>query len=118
MTPYLANLINGAVCVVMGLWGYTTTHATTALIAPILGLVFLACTKGFRTNNKIIVHVVVVLTLLLLIALIKPLTGALNDNDTSGLIRIGVMLLTNAVALVVFIKSFIDVRRNRNTTGQ
>jgi hypothetical protein len=56
---------------------------------------------------------VVILTLLVFIALFKPLTGSIARSKTGAIIRVLVMIVTNLIALVIYIKSFIDVRRNR-----
>jgi hypothetical protein len=113
MKPYMANLINGAILVVMGLWGYFASEGAsfTALIAPAFGVVFLLCTPMMKKENKVVAHIVVLLTLLIIIALIKPLMGA--DGDSMKILRIGTMMFSSVVAMVVFIKSFIDARKAR-----
>jgi hypothetical protein len=49
---------------------------------------------------------------LVFIALFKPLTGAFARNNTAAIIRVLIMILTNLTALIIYIKSFIDARRN------
>ena len=51
--------------------------------------------------------------LVILVALIKPLTAALGREDGMATMRVVVMMLSTATALFYFIKSFIDVRRAR-----
>ena len=63
------NLINALVLIAMGLWGYLELNSPTALIPVGFGVVLLLCYQGVKNQNKIIVHVAVLLTLLILIAL-------------------------------------------------
>ena len=54
-----------------------------------------------------------VLTLLVLIGLIKPLSGTIARGDMIALGRVVVMLLTTIWALVAFVQSFIAARKSR-----
>jgi hypothetical protein len=115
MNAYTAHLINSVALILMGGWGYFATSSNTALIPVAFGVVLLALSKGVKTENKLIAHIAVLLTLLVFGALVaKPLISALRDGDTLGSIRVGVMVLTSLIALVYFIKSFIDARKARN----
>lgn len=113
MKPAQMNMITGAVLLALGLWGYFTSTSSTALIAPAFGLLFLALSPLFNKGNKIVVHVVVLFTVLLTLMFIMPFRGAIGRGDTLAMVRVGLMLLTTAVASVVYIKSFIDARKNR-----
>lgn len=129
MKPYIANLLNAAVLIGMGLWGYFSIDPTvidpetgeevgrsvTALIAPAFGLIFLLCTPLLKKENKAVAHIVVLLTFLIIIALIKPLTGNMAEGDTMGIVRVGAMILTSVIAMATFIKSFIDARKARQS---
>jgi len=117
MNAYTAHLINSASLILIGGWGYFATNAKTALIPVLFGVVLLSLSNGVKLENKAIAHVVVVITLLVMISLIiKPLMVALNDGDTLGTIRVGAMVLTSLLALIFFIKSFIDARKARNAS--
>ena len=63
-------------------------------------------------------HIAVLLTLLILGGLVKPLTAALGREDGLAIARVSVMILSTIVALVFFIKSFVDVRRARAAAAQ
>ena len=116
MKPYQSNLLNAIVLIVMGLWGYLASDSpsSTALIPVAFGALFAAVTQPFKNENKIVAHVVVLLTLLLIIALFMPLMGAINRGETLGIVRVGLMILTSSYALYTFIKSFIDARKARS----
>ena len=115
MNAYTAHLINSTALILMGGWGYFATGSKTALIPVLFGVVLLSLSNGVKLENKAIAHVVVVITLLVLGSLIaKPLLSALRDGDTLGTVRVGIMVLTSLIALIYFIKSFIDARKARN----
>ena len=114
MKPYLANLINAVVLIGMGLWGYlaSSDSSPTALIPVAFGFVFAAATPLFRRGNKVVAHIVVVFTFLLIIALYVPMKGAVERDDSLAMFRVGFMMLCCLLALIVYIKSFVDARRN------
>lgn len=115
MKPYIANIINAIVLIAMGSWGYLGSEdpSPTALIPVAFGIVFLAVTPLFKKDNKVVAHIVVLLTLVLIISLIMPLKGALGRDDSSAAIRVGLMIVTSVIAMFTYIKSFIDVRKAR-----
>ena len=115
MKPYIASLINALVLIAMSLWAYTTADSpsVTALIPGFFGIVLMACLPGVKKENKIIAHVAVTLTLIVFIALFMPLRGAINREDAVAIFRVSLMLITTLIAMVAFIKSFIDVRKKR-----
>ena len=116
MKPYQANLINAAVLIVLGLWGYFSSESPspTALIPVAFGAIFAIATPPFKKDNKIVAHIIVLLTFLLILALFMPLRGALERGDTSAALRVGLMVISSLAALVVYIMSFVKVRRERN----
>lgn len=111
--PYLINFINAIVLVSLGSWGYfaSDTPSPTALIPVIAGIILLLLTPGFRKGNRIIAHVAVIITFVILIGLIKPLTGAIGRSDIPAIARVVIMMLTSITAMILFVKSFIDARR-------
>ena len=115
MKAHTASLINGLVLIGLSLWGYfsSDTPSVTALIPAIIGFILLLCNKGVQRENKIIAHVAVLLTLLVLFGLIKPLMGALDRNDNAAVARVLVMVITTIFAIISFVKSFIDARKKR-----
>ncbi|NND06661.1 MAG: hypothetical protein HKN87_09795 [Saprospiraceae bacterium] len=113
MKPSSANILTAIVLIVMSAWGYfgSETPSVTALIPAFFGIVFLALSGPFRKENKVVAHIIVVLTLLVFISLFKPLSGVLSRNDTLGIVRVGAMLVVSLIALVIYIKSFIAARK-------
>lgn len=113
MKPYFINFLNALVFIILGTWAYFSSDSpsVTALIPVFAGVLLLAITPGFRKGNKILAHVAVTLTFLMLFALIKPLTGAIGREDQLGIARVVIMMITSLISMIVFIKSFIDVRK-------
>ena len=119
MKAHTASLLNALLLVSLSCWGYLSsdTPSMTALIPTFIGAILLALNKGVKEENKVIAHVAVVLTLLILIGLIKPLMGAMGRGDSMAIARVSIMLVSTIVAMVFFIKSFIDARKNREAQG-
>ena len=119
MKAHTASLMNALILIGFGLWAYLGSDAPskTALIPVVFGAVLLALYPGVKKENKIIAHIAVLLTLLILVGLVKPLLGALDRNGLA-VVRVIVMMASTVVALVFFIKSFIDVRRAREKASQ
>lgn len=119
MKPHTASLMNALVLMALSAWAYvgSETPSFTALIPAGFGVVMLVCYPGVKAENKIVSHIAVVLTLVLLLGLLLPLRGALGRGDNVAVFRVALMVLTTVVALVAFIKSFINVRRQRAAGG-
>lgn len=112
MKPYLINLINAIILIAMGAWSYlgSDTPSKTALIPVFFGIVLFIVTPQFRKGNRVIAHIAVILTLFIFIALFKPLTGAINRSDSLAISRVVIMMVSSLLALIIFIKSFVDAR--------
>ena len=121
MKAATANLLNAIVLIAAGLYGYfgisasDGTHSLTALIPAAFGILFLAMQKGVANHNKIISHVVVVLTLLLLVMCIMRFVKVQDWVDKKYIFL--ACVISNAVALIAFIGSFIEVRKNRKISN-
>jgi hypothetical protein len=117
MNAYLANLINALVLVGLGTWGYLSSESPsiTALIPVGIGAILLICSPGVKKENKVIAHIAVVLTLLIFLGLIKPLSGAIGRSDTAAILRVVVMMGTTVLSLVYFVRSFIAARKSRSS---
>ena len=113
MNASKANLINSITLIVLGLWGYLDSSAMTALIPVGMGLTLGAFTGGIKNGNKIIAHIAVLGTLIILIALVGMRLPKSIDLGGIGLYRVIAMIMTSSIALIYFIKSFIDNRRSK-----
>lgn len=118
MNAYKANTINAVVLMMVGLWGYFSSgQAPTALIPVGFGVVLMALASGVKKENKVLAHIAVVLTLLIIIALIKPLTSQIGKGDALGILRIALMMGSSIFAMVFFMKSFRDARIAREAAA-
>jgi len=115
MKPHVANITLAIILIALSAWGYlgSDTPSITALIPGFFGVIFLALSSPFKKENKVVAHIIVVLTLLLVISLFMPFRGAIGRSDTMASIRVGVMLGAGIIALVIYIRSFINARKQR-----
>lgn len=114
MTAHTASLINAVVLIGCSAWAYLAgAGSMTALIPAGFGIALIACHPGVKVQNKVIAHVAVLLTLVVLIALVMPLRGAIGRGDGVGILRVVLMMATSVFAMVFFVKSFIDARKSR-----
>jgi len=115
MNAQKANLINAVALIILPLWGYidSMTPSMTALIPMVFGIVLLSLNNGVKFEIKAQAHAAVILTLVVLISLIKPLSGAMDREDNMAVFRVGLMILTGVVSMFFFIKSFRDARTAR-----
>lgn len=113
MNAYKANLINSFSLIIFGIWGYIDSSSITALIPLFIGGPLLACSSGIEKGNKIISHLAVLATLVILLALIGMRLPKSLDQGGIGLFRVIAMIATSTLAMIFFIKSFIENRNSK-----
>ena len=95
----------------MSAWGYIDTNSFTALIPAFFG-VLLFILGTMLTNEKLVklsAHLVVLFTLLIFTGInYSSFCQVLLKEEGVGLIRVILMISTSAIAMIIFIKSFID----------
>ena len=69
------------------------------------------CYNGVKNQNKIIAHVAVLLTLVILLALVGMRLPKSIETGAVGLYRVLAMCATSVFAMIYFVKSFIEARR-------
>ena len=109
------NLINSIALISMSAWGYVDTDSFTALIPAFFGIILLIL-GTMLTNEKLVklsAHLVVLFTLLILLALVIQVLPGVLERGGIGLIRVILMISTSSIAMIIFIKSFIDNRKSR-----
>ena len=109
------NLINSIALISMSAWGYVDTDSFTALIPAFFGIILLIL-GTMLTNEKLVklsAHLVVLFTLLILLALVIQVLPGVYERGGIGLIRVILMISTSSIAMIIFIKSFIDNRKSR-----
>tara|TARA_B100001173_G_scaffold82281_1_gene70301 strand:- start:50 stop:394 length:345 start_codon:yes stop_codon:yes gene_type:complete len=114
MKPHKISFVNAITLISFGLWGYIDVdYSPTALIPVIFGIIILILNPGLKRENKVVAHIVVLLTFLILGGLVKPLMSTLEIGNTMGITRVSLMMLSTLMALIVFIKSFIANRSKK-----
>ena len=115
MKAHIVSLIHAVALLGLGGYGYLSsdTPSVTALIPVVFGVLLLAMNNGVKKENKVIAHIAVLLTLLIIIGLIKPLTGAMGRGDSAAVARVATMLVLGVLAMVSFVRSFIAARKAR-----
>jgi hypothetical protein len=73
MKPHKISLIHAIALVALGSFGAMSSESMTAWIPAVFGVLLLACNRGVKNENKVLAHVAVLLTLLIVIGLVKPL---------------------------------------------
>ena len=99
----------------MSAWGYIDTNSFTALIPAFFGVILLLL-GTMLTNEKLVklsAHLVVLFTLLILLALVIQVLPGVVERGGVGLIRVLLMITSSSIAMIIFIKSFIDNRKSR-----
>ena len=107
------SLINAIALVTLGGYGYfmSNSPSATALIPVFVGLALLAMNVGIKNQNKIIAHIAVLLTLLIIFGLIMPFIGSIQRSNLPATGRTLVMILTSIFSMIGFIKSFKKARK-------
>ena len=71
MKTYQINFFNALILILVGLWGFIDVdYSPTALIPVFFGVILLLCSNGVKNENKVIAHVAVLFSLLILVALV------------------------------------------------
>ena len=113
MNTVQANLINGISLILLGLWGYLDVDSPTALIPVFFGIILLLCHRGIKKENKTIAHIAVIFTLILLVSLAVVRLPKSLDSGGIGLYRVIFMVMTSAIAMIQFVRSFINARKSK-----
>jgi len=106
-----ANLLNAVTLILMSIWGWKASGSHTALIPLAFGAILFYFTNSIRAHNKTVAHIAVVLTLVILGALLGMRLPKSLETGGPGLYRVLAMMFTGVLALIFFIKSFIDARK-------
>lgn len=115
MKPVTANYLNAIVLIAAGLYGYfylplgpDEKRSVTALIPAFSGVVFLILGAIWASKPKIAAHVAATLALVLIIMCIMRFVK-IDEWGPKKYVFL-VCILSNVIALIIFIKSFVDAR--------
>lgn len=119
MTPPLASLINAITLILCAFWAYWAAGmgGWMPLLPAGFGLALIACHPGVKAENKIIAHIAVLLTFVMLGSALAHLWMAFGAGNSAAMLRLALMSATGILAMIYFIKSFRDARRAREAQG-
>ena len=119
MKAHQASLINAVLLITMGLWAYFASESApkTAFVPVGFGVALVALNFGVKKGSKILSHIAIAITVLVLLSLIMPLVGSINRGNDLAVVRVGAMMASAMVAIVFFVKSFGEARRKRESGG-
>jgi uncharacterized membrane protein len=115
MKPHEATFVLGFILIVFSLWGYFSADSPsyTALIPAAAGVLLIAFTAGMKKDSKTISHLAVGVTILVLLALIMPLRGAIQREDGGAIFRVIVMMVMALITVIIYIRSFVEARKRQ-----
>lgn len=110
-----AALVNSIVLIIIGFWGYAANNfATHTAIIPLgSGILFMILSLLLKTENKNILLLIISLTLLLILAFSMPFLRNAKQADLWGMFRIGIEMLVSAMALIVYLRNFVQLNKNK-----
>lgn len=114
MKPVTINFLNSLILILAGIYGYfgisgsDGSPSLTALIPAAFGLLFILLGLFWNKAPKVVSHIIVVLTLVLLVMVVNRFLKV-EDWEAKKYIFL-VCALSNAFALFVFIRSFVVAR--------
>lgn len=119
--PDIVTLITGLVLVCTGLFSYLSNEnrPPTALIGPAIGAILIACYPGVKNSNKIVAHVVVVLTLLFGLISTQMFFNSYGNAELDELTRsrrvtvFAIMAVACLSATALYVAGFIEKRKER-----
>ena len=109
------NFVNALALIIFGTAAYfaSSVSSLTAFIPVVAGVILILLNGGVKAGKKVPGHIAVILTIIILAGLVKPVIGAYRRGDDLVLTMILVMFITGLLALLAFIKEFIQVRKEK-----
>lgn len=111
MNNFKMMLFNGLVLIGLGLISYFNSPAAersaTALIAPIVGIILVFLAFPTKNGNRTAAHIGVVLTVLVAIALIIPISRSGSPYAIA-------MCVISFIAVIYYIKGFMAMKKAKN----
>ncbi len=111
--PKKAIALNAVTLILVGVIAYFIKGSPTALIPAVFGVFISICFFTYDKNNKVVAHICLVLMLLVFGSLFMPLKARMAADDISGMLRVSAMQLVTLYAIICFIVSFIQARKER-----
>ena len=103
-----AAIINSIILLSIGLWGYAANNfsAHTAIVPIGFGILLMVLSRYMKNENKLIHYIVFGLTLVIMVAMLRPFLRNAEQEDLNGMIRVGLEMAACAMALIIYIRNF------------
>ena len=113
MTAATANLINAAALIGLSLWAYIANgmSSETTLIPVAFGALLLGHHLWLKGGSRIALIIVTILTLIIAVALWTPLSSAIEKGAILPVLRVGAMMATSALALILLLRAAVTRMR-------
>lgn len=108
---HIIMIINAAVLIAVGVYGYVTSGSPTALIAPGIGIILFALSFPTKNENHTAAHIAVALTL------ISAVTFIIIGIRRGNAMVIGMGIFT-FVCLDLYVLNFILRKKQRQANKQ
>lgn len=99
-------ILNAAVLIIIGVYGYIISGSGTALIAPAIGVILLILAFPVKNENPAVTHIAVVLTGLAMIMFF--VTGFMRSN-----LLVILMATATAIAFIYYMMDFLSRKKKR-----
>lgn len=108
---YVVSFINVLVFIGFGGWVYFFLDILLMIvfILVIFGVFILFLNLGVKSENKVIVYIVVLFIFVILFGFVMLLCGVIGWGDVVVIVCVVIMMVMIVWVMVVFVKSFIDV---------
>lgn len=106
MNAQKANLINAVTLIITSIWAYVNATQPSAhdFLPLIFGVIFLSLNNGVLYNNKGQVKAATVLTGVIIILLLLPLSRAIERDKNLEILRLSIMILTSGISMAYLMK--------------
>ncbi len=117
MKSQTAALINSIVLILIGIWGFIANdYAIHTLIVPLsAGIILLIFSRFLQIDKPNVLLLVSFLTFILMLAFIVPFQRNAEQSDVMGMLRIGIEMMASAMALIVYLRNFVQLKMNHKT---
>ena len=105
MYPYRINLFLAVALVMLGLWSIQASGRDNhTLIVPALGILLSFFHRPLLNAPERFFKIVIALTGIIFLTLLLPLKNSLESGHQMGTLRVALMLICTAAALVMYYK--------------
>ncbi len=108
-----AAQLNALFLIMIGLWGYAANDFAihTVLVPLIAGIGFYVFSYFLKNEHKKLLLMISFLCFILILAFSVPFLRNAEQGDFWGMTRVGLEMTVTAMALIVYLRNFIQTRK-------